>query len=124
MAGRTYRYQTEGIAFPFGYGLSYARFSHGPVKALIPPEGDATVEFDVSNESDRNGIAVAQLYVSTPNAGRGHPIKSLVGFRRVPLNAGETASVAFDVPAALLTEVQEDGSRIRPEGDFSFSVQL
>ena len=124
MVGRTYRYQTEGIAFPFGYGLSYARFSHGPVKAKVPPEGDATVEFDVSNESDRNGIAVAQLYVSTPNAGRGHPIKSLVGFRRVPLNAGETASVAFDVPAALLTEVQEDGSRIRPEGDFSFSVQL
>ncbi len=124
MAGRTYRYQTEGIAFPFGYGLSYARFSHGPAKAEITPVGDAKVEVDVSNDGDRDGIAVVQLYVSTPNAGKGQPFKSLVGFRRVPLRVGERASVAFDVPAAQLTEVQQDGSRIRPAGDFIFSVQL
>ena len=124
MAGRTYRYQTEGVAFPFGYGLSYARFSHGPVAAEVPPDGDAKVAFEVSNEGERDGVAVVQLYVSTPNAGRGHPLKSLVGFRRVPLRAGESQSVSFDVPAALLTEVQEDGTRVRPEGAFSFSVQL
>ena len=124
MAGRTYRYQTEGIAFPFGYGLSYARFSHGPAKAEITSGGDAKVEIDVSNDGDRDGIAVVQLYVSTPNAGKGQPIKSLVGFRRVPLRVGERVPVAFDVPAARLTEVQQDGSRIRPAGDFIFSVQL
>ena len=124
MAGRTYRYQTEGVAFPFGYGLSYATFAHGPVQADVLPAGDASVAFEVSNTGSRDGVAVVQLYVSTPNAGHGHPVKSLVGFRRVPLRAGESQAVAFTVPASLLVEVQEDGSRIRPEGDFSFSVQL
>lgn len=124
MAGRTYRYQTDGIAFPFGYGLSYTRFEHGPIKADIPADGPASVSFVVSNAGQRDGVAVVQLYVSTPNAGKGHPIKSLVAFRRVPLKAGESATVAFEVPGERLTEVQEDGSRIRPEGEYSFSVAL
>ena len=124
MAGRTYRYQTDGVAFPFGFGLSYATFSHGPVKAGMGASGDAKVEVEVVNDGVRDGTAVVQLYASSPHAGQGHPLKSLVGFRRVPLRAGERASVAFDVPAALLTEVQDDGSRIRPDGDFTFSVQL
>ncbi len=124
MAGRTYRYQTEGIAFPFGYGLSYAHFSHGAITADVPPGGDAKVSFSVSNDSDRDGTAVVQLYVSTPNAGHGQPIKSLVGFRRVPLRAGECAALSFTVSACQLTEVQEDGTRLRPAGTFIFSVQL
>ncbi|MBP5286033.1 MAG: glycoside hydrolase family 3 C-terminal domain-containing protein [Kiritimatiellae bacterium] len=122
MAGRGYRYMTDGILFPFGYGLSYAKFEYGEIEASAPKGADAKASVPVANTGDRDGTAVVQLYVSTPNAGKGHPIKQLVGFKRVPLKAGEKTTVEFTVPESRLTEVQEDGSRIRPDGEFKFSA--
>ena len=122
MSGRTYRYQTKGIAYPFGYGLSYAKFAVERVKGERVKGERVTV--DVKNVGDRDGTAVVQLYVSTPNAGKGAPIKSLVGFRRVPLKAEESRTVDFDVPARQLMEFGEDGVPRCAPGDCRYSVQL
>lgn len=123
MAGRTYKYQTKGIAYPFGHGLSYATFASANVKVKAKGEGEA-VSVEVRNTGDRDGVAVVQLYVSTPNAGKGAPIKSLVGFRRVPVKAGGTQTVEFEVSPRQLMEFGEDGVPRRVPGECVYTVQL
>jgi len=123
MAGRTYRYQTQGVAYAFGTGLSYAKFGSRFVTVDKSGAGeDVTVE--VSNLSDRDSVAVVQLYVSTPNAGKGAPLKSLVGFRRVPLNGHASETVTFAVQPRQLMEYGEDGVPRRVSGDCRYSIQL
>ena len=123
MAGRTYKYQVKGVAYPFGYGLSYAKFAAGSVRSAAKGDGEC-VTVDVSNVGERDGTAVVQLYVSTPNAGKGAALKSLVGFRRVALKAGEKRAVAFDVAPRQLMEFGEDGVARRAPGACTYSVQL
>lgn len=126
MAGRTYKYQKEGVARPFGFGLSYAKFKVEKLKSskVEGSDGGETVEVAVKNAGDRDGTAVVQLYVSTPNAGKGAPIKSLVGFRRVPVKAGAVQTVDFDVSARQLTEFGEDGVARPVTGECRYTVQL
>ena len=126
MTGRTYKYQTKGVAYPFGYGLSYATFKVERLKSckVEKSNGGETVEVAVKNTGDRDGVAVVQLYVSTPNAGKGAPLKSLVGFRRVPVKAGETQAVEFAVSPRQLMEFGEDGVPRRVPGECVYSVQL
>ena len=121
MAGRTYKYQTRGVAHPFGYGLSYARFEGRVLDGGPAGAGRQTVE--VRNVSDRDGVAVVQLYASTPNAGKGQALKSLVAFRRVPVKAGATVRAEFDVPAERLVEYDESGRRL-PVSSVTYSVML
>ena len=124
MAGRTYRYQTKGVTHPFGYGLSYAKMEVGKVERVAKDEKGETVRVTVKNVGARAGVAVVQLYVSTPNAGRGAPLKSLVGFVRVPLAQGEQKPVDFKVSPRQLMEFGEDGVARRVPGECRYSVQL
>ena len=124
MAGRTYRYQTSGIAYPFGYGLSYAKFETGSVERIGRDATGEKVRVRVKNVGDRDGTAVVQLYVSTPHAGKGAPIKTLVGFRRVDVKAGATQTEVFDVRMAQLTEFDDEGVPHPVAGDVLYSVQL
>lgn len=128
MVGRTYRYQTKGVTHPFGYGLSYAKFAVEALKSAKVEKADGPggerVTVTVRNASARDGVAVVQLYASTPNAGKGAPIKSLVGFRRVLLKPSEVRTVDFDVSARQLMEYGEDGVARTMPGEIDYSVQL
>ncbi|KAI5358343.1 Putative glycoside hydrolase, family 3, glycoside hydrolase family 3 domain, immunoglobulin [Septoria linicola] len=53
------------------------------------------VSVDITNTGDRAGDEVAQLYVSL--GGQNDPKVVLRGFERVPIPAGETVTVRFDV---------------------------
>jgi len=83
--------------FPFGYGLSYTKFSYS---ALHLREGNdagnpaVTVEFDVANTGGRAGAEVAQVYVRQENPGLPRPPQELKGFAKVRLQPGETKRVS------------------------------
>lgn len=124
MVGRTYRYQTDGVAYPFGFGLSYAKLRVEKIDRTEKDENGEKVSVRVKNVGARDGTTVVQLYVSTPNAGKGAPIKSLVGFCRVQVKAGGSHVETFVVKASQLMEVGEDGVRRRVAGDCQYSVQL
>ena len=89
MKGRTYRYFEGEPLFPFGFGLSYTTFDYGSAfvkgRKLIVP---------VTNSGAIDAEEVVQLYVRRPNDADG-PLKSLRGFQRVLIPAGETVEVAF-----------------------------
>jgi beta-glucosidase len=103
MKGRTYRYFAGEPLFPFGFGLSYSAFAYSDLAVKRTPQG-AEVRASVRNTSARDGDEVVQLYVVGGSA-EGAPIRSLRGFQRIHLRAGESREVTFvlageDVPGA------------------------
>ena len=93
MKGRTYRYFTDAL-FPFGYGLSYTSFKLDNAKLNVGSDGTGSLTVDVTNTGSREGTEVVQLYVRDVNDTDG-PVKSLRGFQRVSLKAGQTSAVTI-----------------------------
>ena len=93
MAGHTYRYFLGEALFPFGFGLSYTQFAYGEARV---EKGRLVVP--VTNTGSRDGEEVVQLYVQRPSDVRG-PVKTLRGFRRVHIPAGESVSVSIPLNA-------------------------
>lgn len=81
------------VRYPFGYGLSYTNFTYSNIE--VTPAG---VCFTVTNEGERAGAEIAQLYVSCKNGKAYRPAKELKGFQKVFLSAGESqrVNIAFD----------------------------
>jgi beta-glucosidase len=93
MKGRTYRYFGGTPEYGFGHGLSYTHFAYGRPEVRVAGE-DRIVSVRVTNAGERAGDEVAQLYVSPPQGG-GVPLRSLKGFERIHLAAGEARTVTF-----------------------------
>lgn len=108
-------------AYPFGHGLSYTTFEWGELTlagpAAIPVDGEATAGITVTNTGDRAGTELVQLYLHDPVASVVRPEQRLVGYARVPLEPGESARVAFTVPADVTSFTGRDGRRIVEPGD-------
>jgi len=101
------RYMDEenSALFPFGWGLSYTRFSysqptvdHAEVsvgKVAADGKPVVTVGVDVKNTGSVAGTEVAQLYIRNTSASVEQPLRELKGFMRVTLAPGETKHVIF-----------------------------
>jgi beta-glucosidase len=123
MAGRTYRFLEKDPLYPFGFGLSYARFRYEiqGFPAELPVGAPLSFIARVSNESDFGADAALQAYLSDEEASVRVPVRQLVWFRRLFLEAKETRDVNVEIPARLMVAVMEDGSvKIEP-GRFKFS---
>ena len=99
MQGHTYRYMTETPLYPFGYGLSYTSFAYKNAKLSkdkINANENLTVTLDIQNTGKIDGDEVAQLYIKNPNDPKG-PLKSLQGFKRTHIAAGETQTISFEL---------------------------
>jgi beta-glucosidase len=124
MKNRTYRYFEGQPLFPFGYGLSYSKFSYANVKlstTSLKAGESLTVDADVKNTSDREGDEVVQLYLSFPKT-PGAPIHALRGMARVNIGAGETKQVHFTLDARDLSGVNLQGDRIMAAGSYRLYV--
>jgi beta-glucosidase len=113
MKGRTYRYFEGEPLYPFGFGLSYSTFAYSGLSAKRTPRG-AEIRATVRNTSARDGDEVVQLYVGGGSE-QGAPIRSLRGFQRFHLRAGESREVSFtlgvdDLPKAAV-EVSVGGGQ-------------
>ncbi|HEY2242109.1 MAG TPA: glycoside hydrolase family 3 C-terminal domain-containing protein, partial [Streptosporangiaceae bacterium] len=90
-------YQAQNITplFPFGYGLSYTKFSFSNLNVgAFNASGRATVTATVTNTGSVAGADVAQLYVGDPAASQDPP-HQLAAFQRVSLNPGASTTVSF-----------------------------
>ncbi len=118
MQGRTYRYFTGEVLYPFGYGLSYTTFEYDKPKLSkksIKADGETIVSVDVTNAGDMDGDEVVQLYVTHPDVSPA-PIRALQGFERIFLKKGDTKTVSFTLKDRALSVVGEDGDRRVPKG--------
>ncbi len=124
MKNRTYRYYKGEVLYPFGYGLSYSRFSYRApdVNAKeIKAGASAVVTTSVRNTSTRDGDEVAELYIKPPQT-TVSPNLQLEGFKRIHLRAGETRRVQFTLSPRQLSEVDEKGNRAVAPGDYAIYV--
>ncbi len=97
MKGRTYRYFDDAL-FPFGYGQSYTTFEVGQaeVTSELSENNVLTVTIPVTNTGRRDGTETVQLYIRNPQNADG-PLKTLRGFARVSLKAGQTATATISL---------------------------
>lgn len=97
-----YRYfdsADKEVLFPFGFGLSYTRFSYHDLR-LEELGGDGlTASFRVRNEGSRAGAETAQLYVAPQTGGVYRPRQELKAFSRVYLEPGEEREVVLRLDA-------------------------
>ena len=123
MRGRTYKYMSDNIYFPFGYGLSYGHvdYSNLQITKADRKEG-VTLTLTLTNRGDRTIDETPQVYVTAPGAGTTAPLQQLAAFQRVSVAPGASAEVQFSIPVDRLMTVQEDGSRKLVRGTFTVTV--
>ncbi len=116
-----YDAERKPVLFPFGFGLSYTRFSYAGL-AVEAGAVTTSVRFAVRNAGARAGEEIAEVYSTMP-ATSGEPPKRLVGWVKVRLAAGEEKQVVVEVPRARFS-IWEGATKawVVPEGTYMVMV--
>ena len=125
MQGRTYKYMTGNIQYPFGYGLTYSTVAYSDISLIAPGKKSGEsyqVKVMVENQGKYAVEDVPQLYLKAPLAGVQTPWQSLVGFQRVTLKPGEKKEVIFKVSPKQLQMVTGDGTKKLLKGAYTLTV--
>ena len=93
---RFYDRQDNGFILPFGYGLSYSRFSYSDFNYKVE-DGRLIASLSITNESDVDGEDVIQIYVGKRDSAIYRPIKELKAFGKAFVKAGATERVSVTV---------------------------
>jgi beta-glucosidase len=107
--------------FPFGHGLSYARFEYRDIRVStreIGLDDTVTISADLTNAGDVTADEVVQLYVRDIVANITRPVKELKGFRRVRLEPHQTVTVDFKLHTSDLTFYGRDMRLTVEPGEF------
>ena len=97
---RTYQYFDSKPLYPFGHGLSYTSFSYRDLqlsKELMTKDEKFTVTVSITNNGERRGDEVVQLYVRSDRSRVKRPLKTLKGFKRISLESRESKQVSFEL---------------------------
>ena len=124
MVNRTYRYFKGEALYPFGHGLSYTKFHYDKlsIPSSIKKGQGLIVKASVTNSGKLNGEEVIQLYISHDGGKMSVPIRTLKGFSRISLKAGETRQISFRLSPADLSLVNEKGELYQKSGKITISV--
>ncbi|HWA25772.1 MAG TPA: glycoside hydrolase family 3 N-terminal domain-containing protein [Lacunisphaera sp.] len=125
MKGRTYRFATIEPLYPFGFGLSYAKFTYGPLTLSSTKLGagqEVTARTTVSNTSDRTASEAVQCYIQPPRSWPDAPLASLVDFKKVAVPAKGSVTVEFKLPAAAFAQVDAAGRQVHAPGNYGLVV--
>ena len=91
--------------FPFGYGLSYTRFSYSGLTAKRTADGGIDVRVTVANSGAIAGDEVPQVYLGKPvklPAGVQFADNALAAFDRIHLDPGQSRQVSLHIPRRQL----------------------
>ncbi|RAU32832.1 MULTISPECIES: beta-glucosidase BglX [unclassified Pantoea] len=117
----------NGPLYPFGYGLSYTRFTVSPVTLsarTMPRSGSIEASVTVTNSGKRDGATVVQMYLNDPVASISRPVQELRDFRRIMLKAGESQTVRFTIDADALKFWNQQMQHVAEPGKFNIMIGL
>lgn len=100
---RFYASADKPVAFPFGYGLSYASFKFNKLVLSRKAVKDApfTASLLVENLSDKNSELVLELYVHQSRSKTVKPFRELKAFQKVFIKAHGKAKVLFQLDPSI-----------------------
>ncbi|HEV8247837.1 MAG TPA: glycoside hydrolase family 3 N-terminal domain-containing protein [Polyangiaceae bacterium] len=125
MKGRTYRYMTEEPLYPFGFGLSFTRFSYGALKLSkkqVKQGKSLKAKVRVENAGKVSGEEVVQVYLTADGSPDPSPLWSLKAFTRVRLRPGRWATVEINVTPEMMSVVNEEGERVVRPGTYTLRI--
>lgn len=111
--------------FHFGYGLSYTEYEYSNLKlstSEIDKQGETEITVNIRNKGNVAGEEIVQLYIRDLYSSVTRPVKELKDFKRIFLQAGETKTVTFILPAEKLTFYDKKMNRIVESGDFEIMI--
>ncbi len=111
--------------YSFGYGLSYSNFVYKSLeldKTEMRKNENLKVKITLTNDSNRDGKEVVQLYMRDVFASTVRPVSSLIAFKKITLAAGETATVEFTVTEPMLRFYDFNCDCISEAGEFTLST--
>ena len=116
-----YRYYDKAnidVMYPFGYGLSYTKFSYSDL--VLSKDG---AKFKIKNIGDVKGKEVAQLYIGLDDSKIFRAKKELKGFAKVELEPGEEKEVfiPFDEYSFRYFNVATNKWEVE-EGDYNICI--
>ena len=107
--------------YPFGYGLSYTTYEYSDLK-LEQGEDSLTASVTVKNTGSRAGDETVQCYFRDLAAQRVRPVKQLVDFTKIHLEAGEEKTVSFTVHYSKLGYYDMAMNYVVEPGEFDLFV--
>jgi beta-glucosidase len=113
MKRRTYRYFDGQPLYPFGFGKSFTTFEYDSARVSAPritSTDTVTVSVDVTNTGGMASDEVVQLYLTHVGVA-GAPRRTLQGFQRIHLAAGERKAIDFPLRDRALSVVDARGTR-------------
>ncbi|KAL9671930.1 hypothetical protein QQ045_009503 [Rhodiola kirilowii] len=145
--GRTYRFYKGPVVYPFGYGLSYGRFTHTLARAPSQATFSLTtvrnttlatsaiklthvdcngpnlaVHVDVKNTGEIDGSHTILVF-STPPEGKWAEEKKLVGFQKAHVISGSSKRVRVDIHVCKhMSVVDQFGVRRIPVGEHKLQI--
>jgi len=124
-ARRGYLLDETTPLFPFGFGLSYTKFSFKNARLAnkkIKRTGATRVSVDVTNTGRRAGAEVVQLYIRDCVSSVTRPVKELKAFQKIFLQAGETKTVTLAITSESLAFWDVKMKYTVEPGDFEIMV--
>ena len=113
MAGRTYRYLTGNVLYPFGFGLTYSTVS---LSGMAFDDGKVSVT--IANNGKFDTDEVVQVYVKDIESPYEVSNYRLCGFERVSLKAGEDKTISLPLDKNTFTLVNDAGERVPGSGKY------
>jgi beta-glucosidase len=111
--------------FPFGHGLSYARFVYRDLRAhpqTLRPGVTITVEIEVANEGAVAGEETVFLFIRDAVASLARPLLELRGVAKITLDPGAHGTVRFTLETDDLTFLGPDLAPRLEAGVFEIHV--
>ncbi|WP_373470898.1 glycoside hydrolase family 3 N-terminal domain-containing protein [Carnobacterium alterfunditum] len=111
--------------FPFGFGLSYTKFSYSALTfshTTFTEEESVTVRVTVTNEGNVTGAEIIQLYVQDEVGKVVRPVKELKNFEKITLEPQTQKEVTFTLTAEALAYVHPDLTFAADSGTFKVMV--
>ena len=126
MDNRTYRYFKGEPLYPFGYGLSYSKFSFDDLKVSSDTLTDdgVTIECKVTNNGRFDATETVECYIkAVPDEAVKHlPNFSLKGIKKCSLKAGESKSVSIKLSKEAFGLFDEEGNLTYYPGKYEVYV--
>lgn len=107
--------------YPFGFGLSYAKFKYANIalsKSEVKNGDNFQVSVDITNTGDVEADEIAQLYVRDLVGSVTRPVKELKGFQTVRLKPNETKQLVFEIATSNLGFHNPEMKYVVEPGDF------